>query len=59
MKDRTLLPVAIGLLLLPLGCGDDPIGPFATLAVVTVSVPNAGRTLAYSARTPSLRRRRW
>ncbi len=45
-----LLPFLIGLLLLPLGCGgDDPIGPFGTLAVATTSLPNAGRTLAYSA----------
>ena len=47
--NRRVLPLVMGLLLLPLGCGDDPVGPFDTLAVATTSLPNAGRTLAYSA----------
>ena len=45
---RRVLPLIIGSLLLPLGCGgnDDPTptGPtFATLAVATGSLPNAER----------------
>ena len=45
---RRLLPI-VGSLLLLLSCGDDPIGPFGELEVATTSLPNAGRTLSYSA----------
>ena len=48
--NRRVLPLIIGSLLLPLSCGGDAAGPdFATLEVATTSLPNAGRTLAYSA----------
>ena len=46
--NRRLLPI-LGSLLLLLSCGDDPIGPFGELEVATTSLPNAGRTLYYSA----------
>ena len=46
--NRRLLPI-LGSLLLLLSCGDDPIGPFGELEVATTSLPNAGRTLSYSA----------
>ena len=52
-KNRRVLPLIIGSLLLPLGCGgdDDPTGPtgpsFSTLSVTTASLPNAAETLAY------------
>ena len=52
--NRRVLPLIIGSLLLPLGCGgnDDPTGPtgssFSTLSVTTASLPNALPSLAYS-----------
>lgn len=46
--NRRLLPI-LGSLLLLLSCGDDPIAPFGELEVATTSLPNAGRTLYYSA----------
>ena len=48
--NRRVLPLIIGSLLLPLGCGnDEPTGPsFSTLAVTTGSLPNAAPSVAYS-----------
>ena len=46
--NRRILPLIIGSLLLPLGCGGGPTGPFATLVATTPSLPNAAPTVAYS-----------
>ena len=49
--NRRVLPLIIGSLLLPLGCGgnDEPTGPsFSTLSVTTASLPNAVPSVAYS-----------
>ena len=52
--NRRVLPLIIGSLLLPLGCGgnDEPTGPtgpsFSTLSVTTASLPNAVPTVTYS-----------
>ena len=52
--NRRVLPLIIGSLLLPLGCGgnDEPTGPtgpsFSTLSVTTASLPNAAEAVAYS-----------
>ena len=48
--NRRVLPLIIGSLLLPLGCGnDEPTGPsFSTLAVTTASLRNAAPSVAYS-----------
>ena len=49
--NRRVLPLIIGSLLLPLGCGgnDEPTGPtgpsFSTLSVTTASLPNAVPTV--------------
>ena len=45
--NRRVLPLIIGSLLLPLGCGG-PTGPFSTLSVTTESLPNAPPTVAYN-----------
>ena len=49
--NRPLLPFVVSSLILSLGCGDkNPIiDLFGELEVATASLPNAGRTLAYSA----------
>ena len=48
--NRCLLPLIIGSLLLPLGCGgDDPAGPtFDPLTIGVVTLPPAVPTVAYS-----------
>ncbi len=49
--NHRLLPLIVGSLLLPLGCGgnDEPTGPsFSTLSVTTASLPNAVPSVAYS-----------
>ena len=49
--NRRVLPLIIGSLLLPQGCGgnDEPTGPsFSTLSVTTTSLPNAAPSVAYS-----------
>jgi len=47
--NRRVLPLIVGSLLLPLGCGgDDPTSPSATLSVTTAALPAALRNVAYS-----------
>jgi len=46
--NRRFLPLIIGSLLLPLGCGGDPTGPFPTLVATTTSLPNGAPSVAYS-----------
>ena len=48
---RRVLPLLIGSLLLPLGCGggDEPTAPtFATLTVTTASLPDGAENFAYN-----------
>lgn len=46
--NRRFLPLIIGSLLLPLGCGGDATDPFPTLVATTTSLPNGAPSVAYS-----------